>query len=437
MTHTDSSGMVNAFTGADAALDPDTARLVARRNALLGPAYRLFYHDPLHIVRGEGVWLTDATGKRYLDAYNNVVSVGHSHPRVTTAIARQADLLNTHTRYLHETILDYAERLLARFPDALDRVMFTCSGSEANDLALRIAKAATGAEGVIVTEHAYHGVTEAIAALSPSIRSTEPRAVHVETVPAPGRFLGLPDPGAAFADAIEAAIARLARRGIGTAALFADTVFSSDGLYLEPAGFLRPAIARLHAAGALFVADEVQAGFGRTGDAMWGFARHGVIPDLVTLGKPMANGHPVGGVVMRAALVEAFGAKTRYFNTFAGNPVSMAAALATLEVIEETMAGFCPTAQALAQGFADLARTSARVGAVRGSGFFWAIDVVDDQGPDAAGAAAVVNHLRHHGVLISAVGPQANVLKIRPPLVTTPEQAGMIVEALALALRHG
>lgn len=436
MTGIDSSGMVNAFSG-EGAIDDDTARLVARRNRLLGPAYRLFYRDPLHIVRGEGVWLTDAAGHRYLDAYNNVVSVGHCHPRVVAAIAGAAAVLNTHTRYLHETILDYAERLLALFPAALDRVMFTCSGSEANDLALRIARAATGARGVIVTDHAYHGVTEAIAALSPSIRSDEPRPDHVECVPAPGRFLGLPDPGAAFADAIEAAIARLAARGIATAALFADTVFSSDGLFVDPAGFLRPAVARLHAAGALFVADEVQAGFARTGEAMWGFARHGVVPDLVTLGKPMANGHPVGGVVMRADLADAFGARTRYFNTFAGNPVSMAAALATLEVIEEARAGFCPTARALARGFADLARVSPRVGAVRGAGFFWAIDVIDDRGPDAAGAAAVVNHMRHHGVLISAVGPCGNVLKIRPPLITTPDQAGIIADTLATALQAG
>src|SRR5579862_7016317 len=252
--------MINAFDPSMAGTLPQAdADLVRRRAGSLGPAYRLFYAEPLHIVRGEGVWLFDAAGTRYLDAYNNVASVGHCHPHVVQAICKQAATLATHTRYLHEGILNYAERLLATFPDVVSHLMLTCTGSEANDLALRIARAATGNTGIIVTDTAYHGVTAQVAEISPSLGPHVPRGPHVRTVPGPsdGQHRD-------FATAVSAAIEDLKENGLGIAALVCDTIFSSDGVVAGPKGFLREAVDRVQAAGGLFIADEVQAGFGRT-----------------------------------------------------------------------------------------------------------------------------------------------------------------------------
>lgn len=260
--------MPNAYVAGGGHLSPGDAALVDRRAKALGPAYRLFYETPVHLVRGEGVWLYDTAGEAYLDTYNNVACVGHCHPKVVEAMSAQAAELASHTRYLHEGILDYAERLLATFPAALSQVMFTCTGSEANDLALRIARAHTGGTGVIVTENAYHGVTAAVSELSPSLGAGVPLGAHVRTVPAPDHARHGADVAAGFAADVQAAIDDLLRHGIRPAALLADTVFSSDGVFADPAGFLAPAVATIRAAGGVFIADEVQAGFARTGDAM-------------------------------------------------------------------------------------------------------------------------------------------------------------------------
>lgn len=435
----------------------DTPDLLARRQRLLGPAYRLFYDEPLHLVRGEGVWLWDADGRRYLDAYNNVASVGHAHPRVVQAIAAQAAQLNTHTRYLHERVLDVAERLLATMPPAIGHAMFTCTGSEANDLALRIARTATGAQGLIVTRWAYHGVTAALAEASPSLGAGMALGANVRLVdlplPAPAAA-GTPAPdaaqaGAAFARSVQAAIADLAAHGLRPAALLVDTVFSSDGVFTDPAGFLAPAVAAVRAAGGLFIADEVQPGFGRTGEAFWGFARHGgpaaggapLVPDLVTLGKPMGNGHPVAAVAMQPEVLAPFAAQCRYFNTYGGNPVAMAAAGAVLDVIADQ--GLQANAQAvgsrLRRQLAALADRHPAIGQVRGAGLFIGLDLVDPADPAAARpapalTARVVNGLRQRGVLLSATGPQASTLKIRPPLVFADAHADLLVDALAATL---
>ncbi len=316
-------------------LSPENQALIERRARVLGPAYRLMYETPLHLVRGEGVWLYDETGRPFLDAYNNVTSIGHCHPRVVEAIRAQVGVLATNTRYLHTAILDYAERLTDTFPAELSQVMFACTGSEANDLALRIAKAYTGGTGIIVTANAYHGITESVAAFSPSLGPSVDLGPHVRTVPAPDRYhLGEGDVGDAFRASVEAAIADLRRHGIKPAILIVDSLFTSDGVLPGPAGFLQGAAEAIRAAGGLFVADEVQPGFGRSGEAMWGFERHGVVPDMVTLGKPMGNGQPISAVVMRPDVVEAFGRNARYFNTFGGNAVSCAAAMAVLDAIE-------------------------------------------------------------------------------------------------------
>ena len=432
--------MINAYTaGGSDRLSAEDEALIARRVSALGPAYRLFYQTPVHFVRGEGVWLFDPEGNAYLDVYNNVASVGHCHPHVVAALARQAGILNTHTRYLNEIVVAYAERLLARFPDELANIMFTCTGSEANDLAIRIVKAFTGGTGFIVTEDAYHGVTEAAAALSPSLGPLVDLGVHVRTVPAPVQAgADGAEIGEVFARGVRAAIADLQRHGIKPAALLVDTIFSSDGVYADPAGFLAPAVEAIRDCGGLFIADEVQAGFGRTGEAMWGFVRHGLVPDLVTMGKPMGNGHPMAGVVLKPEIAERFGRKSRYFNTFGGNPVSCAVGMAVLDVIEQEALreNALAVGLRLREGLNSLAKTHPTLGEVRGAGLFVGVDIqAGDRGADPADLAArIVNDLRERRVLISATGPGANVLKIRPPLVFSAQNADLFLERLDASL---
>ena len=411
--------------------------LIARRKRLLGPAYRLFYDEPVHLVRGEGVWLYDLSGRRYLDAYNNVASVGHCHPRVVEAIARQAAILNTHTRYLHETVLDLAEQLLSTFPAAIGNVMFTCTGSEANDLALRIARTCTDGTGFIATETAYHGVTSALVDLSPSLGLALAKDSPVRLVPPP-RATG-DESGAVFARDVAAAFDDMKKAGIRPAGLIVDTIFSSDGVLPNPAGFLKPVVEAVHAAGALFIADEVQPGFGRCGQ-MWGFARHGIVPDLVTMGKPMGNGHPVAAVAARPELLAEFGARSRYFNTFGGNPVSAAAALAVLDIIaaEGLVENAGRTGAYLMTKLRALQATHPLIADIRGAGLFIGVELRQGGmgGPPApTEAARIVNLLRDNGVLISASGREANVLKIRPPLVFSSEHADLLVETLDQALQ--
>lgn len=429
--------MVNAFTAEDfARLDTEDQALIARRERVLGPAYRLFYEQPLHLVRGEGVWLFDAKGNRYLDAYNNVASMGHCHPKVVEAIVKQTGILNTHTRYLHESIINYAEALTATFPSDLSQVMFTCTGSEANDLAVRIARHATGANGIIATKLAYHGLTSAVAEFSPSLGEFVDLGSHVRTVTAPDSYRMAPEEiGEQFRKDVQAAIDDLKRHGIKPALLIVDTIFSSDGVVGGPKGFLKPAVDAIHAAGGLFIADEVQPGFGRTGDAMWGFMRHGVEPDMVTVGKPMGNGYPMAGVIMRPQVVAEFGEKARYFNTFGGNPVAAAAGMAVLDVIKaDNLQNNARDVGAFMQDeFRQLAAEFAVIGDVRGAGLFIGVEIVSDaksKTPDAATTSRLVNGLRERRILISASGPAANVLKIRPPLVFSRENAGMLVAGM-------
>lgn len=427
---------INAFDPATLHALPERRQaLIRRREALLGPAYRLFYQDPVELVRGEGVWVWDAEGRRYLDAYNNVVPLGHCHPQVLQALQQQAARLNTHTRYLHEALLDYAQRLLATHHPAVDRIMFTCTGSEANDLALRLAQFHTGGTGVIVTDWAYHGVTQTTAACSPSLGPSAPGLPHVYTIPAPRSSGAGPEVGEAFAAGVDQAIARMHEDGVRPAALLFDSLFTSDGVFGAPAGFLQAAVARARAAGMVVIADEVQPGFGRTGEQMWGYQRHGIAPDLVTLGKPMGNGHPLAGLCARQELLDAFGRETRYFNTFGGNTVSAAVGMAVLDVIE----GEGLLHNALAQGayfsncLQSLAQRHAWLGEVRQFGLFLGVELVqaaDRARPAPEATTRVVNGMKARGVLISACSRSANVLKIRPPLVMAREHVDYFVAAL-------
>jgi 4-aminobutyrate aminotransferase-like enzyme len=423
--------MANAFVPGTA-LPPEEAALVERRARLLGPAYRLFYERPLHLVRGEGVWLYDAEGRAYLDCYNNVAAVGHCHPRVVQAMAAQAATLATHTRYLHDTVLTYAERLLAHFPAALSHVMFTCTGSEANDLATRIARAATGGTGVIVTDNAYHGVTLATAQMSMSIGPAVAPGPEVFAIPAPSPANYPQGMAQGFADAVRGACARMRAKGIRPALLIVDTVFSSDGLLVDPEGFLAPAAEAIRAEGGLFLADEVQPGFGRTGSAMWGFMRHGLVPDMVSLGKPMGNGYPVAGLVLQPQVVAEFGAESRYFNTFGGNAVAAATALSVLSVIEDEglMQNAASTGALFRTGLESLARDDDRLGEIRSAGLFLAVDILRDGAPSAEEAARIVNGLRDRGALISATGRLGHVLKIRPPLPFQPDHVAIFLETM-------
>jgi len=434
--------MVNAFSREDfERLSEADRALIARREKVLGPAYRLFYEKPLHLVRGEGIFLYDAAGEKYLDAYNNVASLGHCHPRVVEAINAQTAVLNTHTRYLHEGIVDYAEALTATFPETLSQAMFTCTGSEANDLAVRIARFVTGGTGIIATDLAYHGLTSAVAEFSPSLGEAVTLGPHVRTVPAPDSYRHAPDVMMEkFGRDVQAAIDDLKRHGIKPAMLITDTIFSSDGIFAGPKGFLKPAVDAIHAAGGLFVADEVQPGFGRTGEAMWGFERHGVQPDMVTIGKPMGNGYPMAGIVLRPEVVAEFGPRARYFNTFGGNPVAAAAGKAVLDTIREEglQENALEVGRYLREGLESLTDRYHAIGDVRGAGLFVGVEIVADpaaKSPDATLTTRIVNGLRERHILISASGPRANVLKIRPPLVFSRENADMLVDSLADVLK--
>lgn len=410
--------------------------LRSRRKAALGSALApLTYEKPLHIVRGDGPWLFDAEGARYLDAYNNVPVVGHCHPRVTEAIVRQARTLNTNMRYLHETVVELAERLIATMPDGLDTVMFVNSGSEANDLAWRLATTATGNSGGICTGFAYHGVSEAIAALSPENWPGGRKPEHIETFDPPDSYRGLHMDTGGFAAALD----RLAAGGRGIAATYLDGILTSDGILdLEPE-FVQDVLRQTHEAGGLWVADEVQGGYGRTGDTLWSFERFGIVPDFVTLGKPMGNGHPVAAVITRNDIVDRFAETTDYFSTFGGNPVAAAAALAVLDVVEDEriMQNAAAVGEQLREGLLALMDEHPSIGDVRGMGLANGVEIVADRGtrePDPALADRVMNGLRERGVLVGTTGARSNTLKVRPPLVFGSAEAALLLRTLAAVL---
>ena len=381
----------------------------------------------MHIVRGEGVWLYDADGNRYLDMYNNVPHVGHCHPRVAEAICEQVRTLNTHTRYLHENVVELAERLTEKFPKELDNVMFSCTGSEANELALRIARAASGGTGIVVTDFAYHGNTKAIFEISTEDIPREEIPDYVVTVPSPDTYRDeLSADG--YAQHVLSAVDELHKRGIKPAAFVIDTIISSGGVITPPAGYLKNAARIIREAGGLFIADEVQPGFARTGTHFWGFEADNVVPDIVTTGKPMGNGHPLAATIARSELIDEFAKHSGYFNTFGGNPVSSAAGLAVLDVIEQEglQENAFNTGRYLSDGLTELARKHAAIGDVRGNGFFKAVELISEHGirrPDKALAVRVVNELRQRGILSGSIGPYGNILKLRPPMVFSRENA--------------
>jgi 4-aminobutyrate aminotransferase-like enzyme len=421
--------------GATGPQQPD-ASLAARRAAAFGPAMEpLFYDEPIEVWDAEGVWITDAAGDRYLDAYNNVPCVGHGHPRVATAIARQGRRINTHMRYLHRAAIGLAERIAATCPPELDTVLLVNSGSEANDLAWRIATAVTGRAGGLCTAHAYHGITDATAALSPEGWGDSSPPEHVETWKPPDTYRGFHLDTSEFAAALE----RLRQRGFAPAAVILDGLITSDGIQDLAAGYVQELAASAREAGGLWIADEVQAGHGRTGEALWCFERFGFVPDFVTLGKPMGNGHPVAAVITRSAIVSQLPSHATLFSTFGGNPVSAAAALAVLDVIEDenVIERVNRTGQALRRALTDVTAARPEVGDVRGVGLALGVELVTDvssKEPDGGRARRVRDRMRHLGVLVGTTGQHGNVLKIRPPLAFSESEVHIVADALDAAL---
>lgn len=411
--------------------------LIDRRRALLGPNVSTFYDEPVHVVRGEGVWLWDAEGRQYLDCYNNVPHVGHCNPRVVEAICRQAATLNTHTRYLHEGILDYVERLTATYEDPLKTAILTCTGSEANDIALRMAEAMTGKRGIIATDATYHGNTTLVSHLS---KSNVPEVgyglgQYLRHVEAPDSYR-IPDPdGQRFAAKVQEAIDDLERNGIGFAALVVCPLFLNEGFPAQSPGWLKPAAEAARRAGGLLICDEVQSGFGRCGTHFWGHQKQGVIPDIVTMGKPMGNGHPVAGLVTSAEIMARFRKSFRYFNTFGGNPVSCAAAMAVLEELQEKkLQSHAEKIGLLAhRRLTELAGKYEVIGDVRQSGMVFGAEFVldrDSKEPAVAFADQVVNQMRQRGIILSKLGRHKNTLKIRPPMPFAEEHLDLLMTTL-------
>jgi 4-aminobutyrate aminotransferase-like enzyme len=418
--------------------------LILRRKKLLGPDLSLSYQNPLHLIRGEDVWLYDTDGRAYLDAYNNVAHVGHCHPDVVTAISRQAGLLNTNTRYLHDAVVDLSEHLTATLPAGLDVCFFVNSGSEANDIAWQMAKTVTGNTGLLVLEDAYHGISEATFAMSTSEYDPTKRLDYVEALESPDSYRGRlrgdgAEIGNGYAQGCDQALASLAGRGHQPAALIVDSGTSSSGILDLPAGYLPSIAKKIQAAGGLYIADEVQVGLGRPGSHFWGFETHGAQPDIVTIGKPIGNGHPIGIVVTSRKILAEFNSDVPFFSTFGGNPVSAAAGLEVLKVIarQNLQQNADETSVYLKQRIKDLAKRETLIGDVRGTGLLIGIDLVLDRTtrqPAAVIANQVYNHMRDNGVLIGTAGPHGNVLKIRPPITFSKSHADQLVTALDNAL---
>jgi 4-aminobutyrate aminotransferase-like enzyme len=393
--------------------------------------------DPVNIVRGEGVWLWDADGRKYLDCYNNVPHVGHCNPRVVEAICQQAATLNTHTRYLHEGILDYIECLTATMHASLNTAILTCTGSEANDIALRMAEAVTGKRGIIATDATYHGNTALVSQLS---RSNVPSVgfgldQYFRFVDAPDSYRH-PDPdGTGFAKQVADQITALQDDGTGFAALVICPYFLNEGFPDHPNGWLKPVADVVRKAGGLLICDEVQSGFGRVGTHFWAHEKMGVVPDVVVMGKPMANGHPVGGVVANADIVATFRKGFRYFNTFGGNPVSCAAATAVLaELKEKDLMTNAETVGSYAHDrMTALATKHEVIGDVRGSGLIFGAEMVTDRTtkePASAFTDRVINKMRNRGVLLSKLGRHKNTLKIRPPMPFSKKNTDQLFDML-------
>ena len=404
---------------------------LARHKQVFGHGAPLFYDEPIELVGGEGVWLFDSDGRRYLDAYNNVPCVGHANPRVVAAVSAQMATLQVHGRYVHGLVVDYAERLAALHAEPLSALVFACSGTEADEVAMTMARLATGNRGFITSEAAYHGNNTDVGRLNDiggRIGAGKPVDPEVRGVP-------LPDGSRRFVDGVADAIRSLDEAGIGVAAVLMCSILANEGLPPLTAGEMAEVVELVHAAGGLMIADEVQAGFARSG-CWWGYEYSGFEPNIAVMGKPMGAGIPFSGVVAAAELVDRFRSSTRYFNTFAATPVQAAAGMAVIDVIEdEGLLDQIPrVGDHLAASLREMGVTD-RLGEVRNVGLFVGADWLDhDGGPDGEGARAIVNAARQAGVLIGLDGPHGHVLKLRPPLVFSMADADHLLDVMSLVL---
>ncbi len=408
----------------------------------MGEGAPLFYEAPIEVVRGDGVWLEDATGRRFLDLYNNVPCVGHANRRVAEAIARQAGTLNVHSRYLHEGVVEYVERLLGLHHPGLESLVVACSGTEASEVALMMARAATGKKGIVCTDATYHGNSAEIVRMTnlPVGR----RRGDLASIATPQLFRPLAEGATAdelcdlHLDQLAKTIADFEADATGFAGLMMCSILANEGLPDAPAGFFERAVEMVHAAGGLVIADEVQAGFARSG-RWWGYETSGFVPDIVTMGKPMGNGMPVSGVAASHDLVSGFRSRSRYFNTFAASPLQAAAGNAVIDEIQERdlVSQVSLVGEQLRAGLREMQPDDPRMGDVRGHGLFAGIDWVTPgtTEPDVEGAAAMVEAMKERGMLMGKAGQHGNVLKIRPPLVFDSEHAELFLEAFGDAIR--
>lgn len=418
--------------------------MIKRRQKHLGGSI-LFYHDPIHLVRGEGVWLYDDQGRKYLDCYNNVASVGHCNPTVVDALTKQAKLLNTHTRYLHNNVIEYAEKLADLMPDKLEVCMFVCTGTEANELAMRIARTVTGNNGAIVMEASYHGNSMLIDELSTIAHPiADERPDHVVAIEPPNTYRGPfrigehDNLGERYANLVDEAIDTLSKRGQHTAAFICDTIFDSQGSLTAPQDYFKRVYDKVRSAGGLCIADEVQPGLCRTGK-WWGFEHYGVIPDIVVLGKPLGDGHPIAAVVTTREIADKFANSEVYFNTFAGNPVSAAVGKAVLEVCERDnlTANCAEVGNYFKKRLELLAECHSIIGHIHGLGLFLGVELVHNpktREPASDIARLVPDAMKDKGVITGIAGRYGNILKIRPPLVFSKSNVDQVIEALDLVL---
>jgi len=422
-------------------MQPSTDELVARRAHIFGVGAPLFYQQPIHIVRGEGAFLFDADGRRYVDMYNNVPCVGHANPHVVEAMRLQAGTLNVHSRYLHEGVIDYAERLVGKHDDSLDRIVFTCTGTEANEVAIAMARFATGGRGIICTDRAYHGNSELVNKLTfaefqndPEIRWTR----YPQTYRPIEQGLSEAELCERYLAGVKSAIDSFKAEGVELAAMLVCPLLANEGLPNIPGEYMARAATMVREAGGLLIADEVQAGFCRSG-RWWGYQVNDFVPDIATMGKPMGNGLPLSGTVARAELVDTFRERSGYFNTFAASPLQAATGAAVLDVIEtqNLQKNVVEVGNYLRDGLGKIECEA--MGDIRGHGLFIGLDWVSDREartPDMEGAVRVVNTLKDKGFLTSNAGSDFNVVKLRPPLVFNREQADMFLNAFDETVRE-
>ena len=419
----------------------DNHRIQKLRNKYLSQSFSLSYNEPLHLVSGRGQYLYDSKGNEYLDAVNNIQHVGHSHPKVTKAANEQFKKLNTNTRYLDETILDYARALTDKLPSSLNKCYFTNSGSESNDLALRIARNHSNSKETIVLEGAYHGHVTSLIEISPYKHDGPggegpPDYVHVVPIPDPyrGIYRG-PSSGLKYAAEVETILHEIRSNSKRVSSFIFEPIMGCGGQIIPPNGFLSSSLKMIRDHQGICIADEVQVGFGRTGDSFWGFETQDIVPDIVSLGKSIGNGHPLSVVVTSEELSDEFNNGMEYFNSFGGNPVSCAIGHAVLNVIEEEelQKNALTVGNKLKSLLNELMSVHDIIGDVRGKGLFLGIEIIKDLAtlePYQKMTHKIVNEMRNKGILLSSDGPDHNVIKIKPPMVFSSANALFLVETL-------